>query len=168
MAKAQIRLAFRTIINKDSQSRWEKYVWDSTYQEFLMQSQLYNDAENPWTTFKQLLTKNEKAEQLHFLVSMAAHPYLLQWKGLTYPMPDMLGNNYLPFQNYRLDIIDSNVKDKNAHEIGITFYSPLLTLVDIIEGHYLVSASENIYEGVETTMFKMQPRLSIVYYKPLE
>lgn len=168
MKKAQIRLAFRIVINKDSQSRWEKYVWDSTYQEFLMQSQLYNDAENLWTTFKQLLSKNEKAEQLHFLVSMAAHPYLLQWKGLTYPMSDVLGNNYLPFQNYRLDIIDSSVKDKNIHEIGITFYSPLLTLVDIIEGHYLVSTNENIYEGVETMMFKMQTRLSIVYYKPLE
>lgn len=168
MAKAQIRLAFRLIITKDSQSRWEQYVWDSTYQEFLMQSQLYIDDANPWITFKQLVSSNEKAEQLHFFVSMAAHPYLLQWKGLIYPMPDVLGNNYLPFQNYRLDIIDSSVKDKNAHEIGIAFYSPLLTLVDIIEGHYLVSTNENIYEGVETTMYKMPPRLSIVYCKPLE
>ena len=167
MAKAQIRLAFRILINKESQSRWEKFVWDSTYQEFLMQSQLFTDTENQWVTFKQLFSKNEKAEKLHFLVSMAAHPYLLQWKGLTYPMPDVLGNNYLPFQNYQLDIIDSSNKDKNAHEIGITFYSPLLTLIDIIEGHYLVTTSEKIEEGAETMMFKIQPRLSIVYYKPL-
>jgi hypothetical protein len=167
MAKAQIKLAFRIVITKDSQSRWEKFVWDSTYQEFLMQSQLYNDAENSVLTFKQLLSKNEKAEKLHFLVSMAAHPYLLQWKGLVYPMPDTLGNNYLPFNNYRLDIIDSNIKDKNAHEIGITFYSPLLTLIDIWDGHYLVSTNENITEGVETMMFKMQPRLSVVYYKSI-
>lgn len=167
MAKAQIKLAFRIVITKDSQSRWEKFVWDSTYQEYLMQLQLYNDAENPSLTFKQLLSKNEKAEKLHFLVSMAAHPYLLQWKGLVYPMPDTLGNNYLPFQNYRLDIIDSNIKDKNAHEIGITFYSPLLTLIDILDGHYLVSINGNIEDGVETMMFKMQPRLSVVYYKLL-
>ncbi len=168
MAKAQIKLAFRLVITKDSKSRWEKIVWDNTYQEFLMQSQLYNDKENPALTFKQLLSKNDKAEKLHFLVSMAAHPYILQWKGLTYPMPDNLGNQFMPFDNYRLDIIDSNFKDKNAHEIGITFYSPLLTLIDIWDGCYLVSTSENLEDGVETMMFKMQPRLSVVYYKPLK
>jgi hypothetical protein len=167
MSKAQIKLAFRVILSKDSPSRWEKFVWESTYQEFLMQSQLYNSVESPATTFKELVSKNEKAEKLHFLVSMAAHPYLLQWKGLTYPMPDNLGNSFMPFENYRLDIIDSNVKDRNTHEVGITFYSPLLTLIDIWEGHYLVSLHENIHEGVETMMFKMQPRLSVVYYKPI-
>lgn len=167
MKQAEIKLGFRIILTKDSQSRWEKFVWDSTYQEFLMQSQLFNDKENPSESFKQLLSKNTKAEQLHFLVSMAAHPYLLQWKGLTYPMPDVLGNRFLPFENYRLDIIDSSIQDKSLHEIGITFYSPLLTLLDIVDGHYLLSQQGNIADGVETMMFKMQPRLSIVFYKSI-
>ena len=152
------------MINKDSQTHWEKFIWENTYQEFLMQAQIYNDKESPSLTFKELFAKNEKAEKLHFLVSMAAHPYILQWKGKIYHLADNLGNNFLPFENYRLDIIDSHIKDKSKHEIGITFYSPLLTLIDIWEGHYLISLNENISEGVETMMFKIQPRLSVVYY----
>ncbi|NBA87277.1 hypothetical protein GVN16_16000 [Emticicia sp. CRIBPO] len=169
MPQGKIKLSFRIVISKNSVTKWEKLIWESTYKEFLMQSQLFSDRENPAQSFKQLLSQNEKASQLHFLVSTAAHPYVMQWKGLIYFLADNLGNNFLPFEQYRFDIIDSNIYDKQSHEIGITFTSPLLTLVDIWEGHYLVSLDENadpVNTGAETLMFKMQPRLSVSFFKP--
>lgn len=170
MPTGQVRFACRIVINQFSQTPWEKYIWDSTYQEFLMQSQLFNDSKMPIKTFKKLLSKNEKAQQLHFLVSTAAHPYVLQWKGVIYHLADNLGNNFMPFSNYQMDIIDSNIEDKKAHEIGLTFFTPLLSLIDIWEGHYVVAFEEEVAKitgGVETFMFKMQPRLSVAYFKPM-
>lgn len=170
MPQGQVRFAFRIVINQHSRTDWEKYIWESTYQEFLMQSQLFNEKAAPLFTFKEILSKNEKAEQLHFLVSMAAHPYILQWKGKIYHLGDNLGNNFMPFSQYKMDIIDSNIKDKNAHEIGITFFTPLMSLIDIWEGYYLISLDENLdtlSEGVQTLMFKLQARLSVTFYKPL-
>jgi hypothetical protein len=170
MPQGKIKLAFRIVINKNSPTKWEKLIWEDTYKEFLMQSQLYNDKADPAKTFRQLLSRDEKAEKLHFLVSTAAHPYLLQWKDLVYFMPDNLGNNFMPFEQYKFDIIDSNIYDQQAHEIGITFYSPLITLIDIWDGHYLVSLNETVdpvflSEGVDTLLFKMQPRLSVSFFK---
>lgn len=170
MPQGKIKLAFRAVISKNAVSRWEKLIWKDTYRELLMQSQLYNDRENPAGTFRQLVSVNEKAEKLHFLVSAAAHPYLLQWKGRVYFLPDNLGDSFLPFEHYKFDIIDSSLQDPQAHEIGITFYSPLITLIDIWEGHYLVSLSQEadiLSEGADTLMFKMQPRLSVSFFKPV-
>ena len=170
MPKGNVRFAYRIVINQHSSTAWEKYLWESTYQEFLMQAQLFNDKTQPALTFKELLSKNEKAEQLHFLVSMAAHPYILQWKSKIYHLADTLGNNFMPFNYCQLDIIDSNIKDIKAHEIGLTFYTPVLSLIDIWEGHYLISLDENLQnlsEGLETLMYKMQNRLSIAYFKPI-
>lgn len=170
MRKGNIRFAYRIVINQHSRTAWEKYIWESTYQEFLMQAQLFNDKTQPALTFKELLSKNEKAEQLHFLVSMAAHPYILQWKGKIYHLADNLGNNFMPFNHYQLDIIDSNIKDIKAHEIGLTFYTPLISLIDIWDGHYLISLDENLQnlsDGLETLMFKMQNRLSVAYFKAI-
>jgi hypothetical protein len=170
MQQGQVRFAFRIVINQYSSTAWEKYLWESTYQEFLMQAQLFNDKAQPVLTFKELLSKNEKAEQLHFLVSTAAHPYILQWKGKIYHLADTLGNNFMPFNYCQLDIIDSNIKDIKAHEIGLTFYTPVLSLIDIWEGHYLISLDENLQnlsEGLETLMYKMQNRLSVAYFKAI-
>ncbi len=169
MPSGNIKLAFRAVINKNSPLRWEKLIWEDTYKELLMQSQLYTDPEHPVKTFRQLLSRDERAEKLHFLVSTAAHPYILQWKGLVYLAPDNLGNSFLPFENYRFDILESDFRDKQQHEVAVTFYSPLLTLIDIWEGHYLISLQterQAVLAGTETLMFKMQPRLSVSYYKP--
>ena len=169
MPQGQVRFAFRIVINQHSRTAWEKYIWESTYQEFLMQSQLYNNKNEPLLTFKEILSKDENAEKLHFLISMAAHPYILQWKGKIYHLADNLGNNFMPFNNYQMDIIDSNIKDIKAHEIGITFYTPLVSLIDIWDGHYLISLDENLQnlsEGLSTMLFKLQPRLSVTFYKP--
>ncbi|MCV9927875.1 hypothetical protein OIU83_09440 [Flavobacterium sp. LS1R49] len=165
MYKAKIRLAYRIVIDNTSTLTWDKYVWEDTYKEYLMQNQQFNPEENLKNSFRELLTENEKAAQLHYLVGIAASGYVAQLKGNLHRVTDVLGNNYLPFTNYQLDIVNSDITDQSKHKIGITFYSPLLTLMDIIEGCYLVSKNCEDINGLETLMFPVQSHLSICYYE---
>ncbi|WP_281227310.1 hypothetical protein [Flavobacterium aquiphilum] len=164
MHNAKIRLAYRIVIDSNSTFLWDKYVWEDTFKEYLMQNQQFNSKENPKNTFRELLTENEKAVQLHYLVGIAANGYVEQLKENFHRVTDVLGNNYFPFVNYQLDIINTDITDQSKHKIGITFFSPILTLIDIIEGNYLVSKNNDENNGFETLMFPIQPRLSICNY----
>ena len=50
MQKAIIRLCYRKIIDINASEPWDKFVFEDTYTEFLMQSQLYNQ-EKKYTSF---------------------------------------------------------------------------------------------------------------------
>lgn len=160
---SKIRLAYRVIIDSSSTIIWDKYVFEDTFKEYKMQSQQFNSAENPKNTFRELLSENEKASQLHFLVGIAADGYIQQLKGNFYRISDVLGNQYFPFVNYQLDIINTDVTDLSKHKIGITFYSPLLSYFGIIEGNYVVSKKTENTNEYETIMFPVQEHLSICY-----
>lgn len=161
----KIRLAYRMVIDSASTFVWDNYVFEDTYKEYLMQQQLFNSKENPKPTFRELLSENEKAIQLHFLVSMAANSYVTQLKGHFYRVSDALGNHFFPFTNYELDIINTDITDISKHKIGITFYSPMLLLLDTVNGHYLVSKEVEKDNGFQTLAFAMQPNLAICYYE---
>lgn len=163
MQISKIKLAYRVIIDSSSTIIWDKYVFEDTFKEYLMQSQQFNLAENPKNTFRELLSENEKAVQLHFLVGIAADGYVKQLKGNFYRVSDMLGNQYFPFINYQLDIVNTDITDQLKHKIGITFYSPLLTYFGIIEGNYVVSKNTENTNEYETIMFPLQPHLSVCY-----
>lgn len=163
MKISKIRLAYRILIDSSSTIIWDKYVFEDTFKEYKMQSQQFNSVENPKNTFRELLSENEKAAQLHFLVGIAADGYVQQLKGNFYRVPDVLGNQYFPFINYQLDIVNSDITDHSKHKIGITFYSPLLSYFGIIEGNYIVSKNTENRNEYETIMFPVQPHLSICY-----
>ncbi|MGC4040585.1 MAG: hypothetical protein QM710_07335 [Flavobacterium sp.] len=161
----KIRLAYRTVIDSSSTFIWDKYVFEDTYKEYLMQQQLFNSKENPKATFRELVSENEKAAQLHFLVGMAASGYVEQLKGNFHRVGDALGNSFFPFTNFQLDIINTDITDSSKHKIGITFFSPLLVLIDTVNNHYLVSTETEKENGFQTLMFAMQPNLAICYYE---
>lgn len=163
MKISKIRLAYRILIDSSSTIIWDKYVFEDTFKEYKMQSQQFNSVENPKNTFRELLSENEKAAQLHFLTGSAADGYVQQLKGNFYRVPDVLGNQYFPFINYQLDIVNSDITDHSKHKIGITFYSPLLSYFGIIEGNYIVSKNTENRNEYETIMFPVQPHLSICY-----
>nr|WP_315247763.1 hypothetical protein [uncultured Flavobacterium sp.] len=163
MKISKIRLAYRVIIDSSSTIIWDKYVFEDTFNEYKMQSQQFNSAGNLKNTFRELLSENEKASQLHFLVGIAADGYVQQLKGNFHRVSDVLGNQYFPFVNYKLDIVNTDITDYSKHKIGITFYSPLLTYFGIIEGNYVVSKNTENTNEYETIMFPVQPHLSVCY-----
>lgn len=163
MEISKIKLACRIVIDSSSTFLWDKYVFEDTFKEYQMQSQQFNSDENPKNTFRELLAENEKAAQLHFLTGIAASGYVAQLKGNFHRITDVLGNNYFPFINYQLDILNTDITDISKHKIGITFYSPLLTYFGIIEGNYLVSKNIETVNEYETIMFPVQKNVSICY-----
>lgn len=163
--KSKIRLAYRFEIDQSATLTWDKYVFEDTYQEYLLQHQQFNSKENPKKTFRELLAENEKASQLHYLVGIAANNYVQQLKGNCYRITDALGKNFFPFINYQLDIINTDITDISKHKIGITFYSPLLTYLGMVDNHFLLSKNTDDCNEFETFMIAAQAHLSVCYLK---
>ncbi|HMI07449.1 MAG TPA: hypothetical protein VK528_07880 [Flavobacterium sp.] len=162
---SRIRLAYRIEIDQTASPTWDRYVFEDTFKEYGMQHQLFNSKENPKRTFRELLAENEKAEQLHYLVGLAANSYVQQLKGKLHRVADVLGNTFFPFENYRLDIVNTDIMDVAKHKIGITFYSPLFTFIDIANNCYLVSTNMERGNGFETILFPAQKNLAICYFE---
>jgi hypothetical protein len=163
MSKGIIRLSYRKVIDADSQNVWEKYVFEATYQEYLIQSQNYNP-DKKYFTFAELKHHVPNADKLHFLVSASVINYLKQLNGY---VPDILNNQgkaFLPFKNYRFEVIDSDVRYKSRHRITVEFISEPITWIDTVGNLLLVTFKETVPagdDGILTEMFTMQPFLSI-------
>jgi len=168
MQKRSIRLSYRKIIDAQCRKTWEQQVFEDSYTEFLLQAQYYNQGKK-YSTFGELLTYVPGAERLHFLVNPSVMPHLLPLNG---KMPDMLnatGQHFLPFKNFRFEIINSNIRQKAQHQVAINFLSEPLTWYDTIGSQLLVAINDTPDEEgrVPTEMFSMQPFLCIHDIKPL-
>ena len=168
MQKAIIRLCYRKVIDINSTKPWDKFVFDDTYTEFLLQSQLYNQ-EKKYASFSDIITHVPAAEKLHFLVSAAAIGYLQQLHG---KMPDLLNNLgrlFLPFTHYRFEIINSSTKDKTKHQVAINFFTGDLVWHDTINNQLLLSIPGNMENGeILTELFTLLPFVSIYSLKTPE
>jgi hypothetical protein len=136
-------------------------VFEDSYTEFLIQSQLYNP-EKKYTRFSDILQYAPGAKKLHFLVSAAVVNYI---KPLNSRMPDItsnLGKSFLHFQHYFFEIINSDIRDRSVHSIAINFYSPPLVWHDTLSDYLLLSEKKNnTPEEVQTDMLQLRPFLSI-------
>jgi hypothetical protein len=140
-------------------------VFESTYTEFQLQVQLYNQ-EKKHSTFAEILANTPAAEKLHFLVSAAIMGYLQQLKG---NIPDILNNTgkqFLRFDHYRFEIINSDIKNKKNHQVAISFYSESLLWHDTIGDYLLVSpVNAESKDEILTDLVYLQPFLSIYSLK---
>lgn len=167
MAKRIIRLLYRKVIDAKAEKAWEQHVFEDSYSEFLLQAQFYNQ-EKKYNTFGELSTHVPDAEKLHFLVSPAITGYLKQLNG---KVPDILNNtgkHFLPFKNFRFEIINSDMRNKARHQVAVSFLSEPITWHDTIGNQLLVSLNGDSEDGaVLTELFSMQPYLSIHSLKEL-
>lgn len=163
--KAKFRLAYRFVIDNNSTLLWDKYVFEITYKEYLLQNQKFNTQDNKAKTFAELLSVNEKAEQLHFLVGIAMSGYVDQLKGKLFRVPDVLGNNYFSIEGYKMDIINTDISDISKHKIGVTFFSKLMLWIDVVNNCYLCSTDTEKENGFNTIMFPMQAGLSVCFFE---
>jgi len=163
MKKRVIRLAYRKIIDTSSRKQWEKYVFEDSYKEFLLQAQFYNQ-EKKYSTFGELTAHVPNAEKLHFLVSASIVGYLKQLNGKIPDILNAVGKHFLPFKSYRFEIINSDVRKKESHQVAINFLTEPMIWYDTIGSQLLVApADNNGAEGEEvlTELFPMQPFLTI-------
>ena len=167
MKKGIVRLCYRKIMDASSQKVWDQYVFESSYKEFMMQSQLYN-REKKYNSFAELLIYVPGAEKLHFLVSSAITGYMQQLKGKVPDILNNLGKHFLEFINYQFEIINSDTKNKSAHQVAINFFSDPLVWHDAIDNYLLVSPinGKQNEDGVLSHLVQLQPFFSIYSIKP--
>lgn len=167
-AKGQVRICYRKVIDAQSQKAWDKYMFDDSYTEYRMQSQYYNQ-EKKYSNFLELVKAVPGAERLHFLVSAAITGYMQQLGG---KIPEVTNNNgqlFLPFHEYRFEILQSDVSDKSKHVVAVHFYSEFITWYDTIGENLLVALPGNDETGeIKTEMFSLRPNLSIYSLKPID
>jgi hypothetical protein len=160
-----IRLCYRKVIDINATKPWDKLVFEDTYKEFLMQAQLYNQ-EKKYASFSDIITHVPAAEKLHFLVSAAVIGYLQQLNGKVPDLLNSLGRLFLPFKNFRFEIINSDIKDKTKHQVGLNFFTDHLVWHDTINNQLLLSIPGNTENGeVLTELFTLPPFVSIYSIK---
>lgn len=161
MNRKVITLCYRKIIDAQSPGRWEKLVFEDSYTEFLIQSQLFNP-EKKHARFSEMLQNVPGTKKLHFLVSAAVVNYVKQLNNRIPDVTNSLGKSFLNFQHYFFEIINSDIKDRSAHSVAINFYSPPLLWHDSVDGYLLLSEKKdtNLLE-VQTDMLQLRPFLSI-------
>lgn len=159
MTRKNITFCYRKIIDASSEGIWEKMVFEDTYMEFLMQFQNYNQ-EQKYYTFSDLVQQVKDAGRLHYLVSPACIGYLQQ---LNEKIPDILntlGKQALTFKSFRFEIINSDIRQKSAHQVAINLYSEPLIWHETI-GEYLLVSAQTSEDPYLTDMIRMVPFLSV-------
>lgn len=127
-----------------------------------MQAQLYNQ-QGKYRSLGELLHHVPAAEKLHFLVSASIVGYLQQ---LNHKIPDIVttpGKQFLVFNHYNFELINSDIKNKNDHQVAITFFSEPLIWLDTIADQLLLAepAQPTTVDGHLIHMVKLQPFLGI-------
>ncbi|MFN8291254.1 MAG: hypothetical protein U0U70_13440 [Chitinophagaceae bacterium] len=163
-----IRLCYRKIIDVSSQGAWEKLVFESTWNEFRIQSQLYNPG-GKYRSFAEILAQNHAAERLHYLVSTAVTGYLKQLDGRIPGILNNLGKHCLDFKQYRFEIVNSDTENKTKHQVAINFFSEPLLWHDSVGEFILVSAvgAAQTEDGRLTHLIQLQPFLSVYSLKEI-
>lgn len=168
MPKKVIVLCYRKIIDSTCNNPWDRFVHEDSFAEFKMQAQFYNQEEQ-FTTFAEMLLHVPDAEKLHFLVSAAITGYLRQLNGIIPDVLDNLGRRFLTFENFKFEIINSDINHLAKHKIAINFFSKPLVWHDTIDNQLLVSQwKETNEEEILTNLFQIQPFVSIHSLKNID
>ncbi|WP_144885522.1 hypothetical protein [Lacibacter cauensis] len=165
MQQKVIRISYTKRINSSNTALWDQHVLNSSWQELLMQAQFYNQQQH--TTFRQLVQQVPSAEKLHFLVSTSVVGYLRQLNGIVPDVYSKRGVPFLPFNDFKFEIIDADFADKNTFEIQVTFYSDPLIWHETIGDTLLLSpaAEPPTKDGALTQLLQLQPSIEIYSYK---
>ncbi|MFC0513859.1 hypothetical protein ACFFGT_06600 [Mucilaginibacter angelicae] len=166
MQKRVIVLCYRKIIDIRSVKQWDKLVFESTYLEFKMQAQNFSHG-TAYTSYADLLRNVPNAQRLTGMVTPSVTGYIQQLGGI---MPDVLNNigrRFLTFSKFQLEIINSDIHDKDKHQVAVNFYSGPLVWHDTIDNYLLISedmaenqlSAEN--DSMPTNLMQLQPYVNI-------
>jgi hypothetical protein len=167
MENSIIRLCSQRCIDHTSTDAWDAAAFQSTYAEYLLQSQFYN-RDKQYPRFSALLKAVPAAVKLHFLVSAAITPLLQQLDGSLPWLQDNAGESYFRFKQYRFEVLESDVKQPALHRLAIWFYSEPMRWHAQTGNYLLVSAvnHEPGEEGFRTHLIGLPTGLSIYSFKP--
>lgn len=155
-----IRLVIRQVIDATGTTNFAKQVFHDSYEEFLLQSQVYNQAAQ-YRTFAEIVAQQPKANSLHYKTGFAVGLYIQSLNKLVPDTWDTLGNIQLSFDRHQFKIIASDTQDRQAHKVAILYYTAPLLLHSII-GDYLLLG---FHDTTDAFTLKLSEHISICNYE---
>lgn len=169
MPKAIIKLAYRQILDANSEGEFAKNILQYSYEEFKLKSQVYN-MEGKFTTFSELKANDGRANSLHYKSGFPIGGFINSLNKKIPILKDALGKD-LMFDTYQFEIIESDITDIKVHKVAIVYYTGFYSLHDAYGEYVVLSAGDNriIEAGLpqETFVLKFQPDLAICNYETI-
>lgn len=162
MALASINLSVKQYFNFMCRTDFERRIFHDTYKEFQKRSKIYS-LDQYLHTFSQMQQASEKANALHQKLQYSVMNSIAALEHKIPVLNDLEGHPVL-FDWAELHIYASDLLNKAAHVVSITYTSPKLILHEIIGDLLILS-----YNGKEheTLVVKITDNL-IVNYEQLE
>lgn len=156
MALASINLSVKQYFNFMCRTDFERRIFHDTYKEFQKRSKIYSLDQN-LHTFSQMQQANEKAitlnQKLQYSImnSIAALDYKI-------PVLSDLEDHPILFDCAELHIYASDLLNKAAHVVSITYTSQKLILHEIVGDLLVLSYSDR---GNETLVVKITENVTV-------
>jgi len=165
MALAYINLSSKQYINFMCRTDFERSIFHNTYREFQKRSKPYTQDKRSHT-FSQMLKENVKAYSLHQKLESSVTDTLISLKNKMPYLIDSQGQSIL-FDWAELHILSSDLLNKAAHVLEITYTSPKMILHKTTNDYLILSyhSKENFNE---LFMVKLTDDLVINYDKNLK
>ncbi|NII84735.1 MULTISPECIES: hypothetical protein [unclassified Pedobacter] len=158
MALASINLSVKQYFNFMCRTDFERRIFHDTYKEFQKRSKIYS-LDQRLHTFSQMQQANEKANTLN---QKLQYSVMNSIAALAQKMPVLndLEDRPILFDWAELHIYDSDLLNKAAHVVSITYTSPKLILHEIVGDLLILS-----YNGKEheTLVVKITENLIVNY-----
>ncbi len=163
-----VRFSLRRTIDKDSQSSWDKTLFEATWFEYKLQIQNFENFAR-YQSFTDFLEKEPNADTIHSRVSPAVYP-AIQSLGGKLPMVFDANGDSLALNQFYFEIRDSDFLDQSKHRIFVDLISKQFYLISISPLGFLVcdaSDAEDFANGeeVRTLLIPTQHSLNVYSYK---
>lgn len=158
MALANINLSVKQYFNFMCRTDFERRIFHDTYKEFQERSAIYSLGQH-LHTFSEMQQANEKAIALNQKLQYAVMNSIA---ALDCKMPVLndLENRPVIFDYAELHIYASDLRNKAAHVVSITYTSPELVLHEIVDDLLIMSYSAKEYE---TLVVKISENVTVNY-----
>ncbi|MBB6236742.1 hypothetical protein HDC90_001354 [Pedobacter sp. AK013] len=166
MALASINLSVKQYFNFMCRTDFERRIFHDTYEEFQKRSKIYS-LDQRLHTFSQMQQANEKANTLNQKLQYAVMNSIA---ALAHKMPVLndLEDRPILFDWAELHIDASDLLNKAAHVVSITYTSPKLILHEIVGDLLILSYNTRVHEtlvvkNTESLMVNYEHSESLVY-----
>ena len=160
MALAHINLSVKQYFNFMCRTDFERRIFHDSYKEFQKRSKIYS-LNQQVHTFSEMQQINEKTNSLHQKLQYSVM-HTIESLDHKIPVLEDLEGNALTFDWAELHIHTSDLLNKAAHVVSLTYTSPKLILHEII-GDLMVLSYSNRNAKDETLMVKITENLTVNY-----
>lgn len=172
MNKRTITLCYRKIIDVSAAKPWDKLVFEESYLEFRLQAQNFSTGTS-FTSYAELIRNIPNAQQLPAIITPAVTGYIQQLQGIIPDILNNIGRRFLEFNQFKFELINSDIQDKSKHQVAVNFYSEPVIWHETIGDFLLISAqkpepaADSLPDdkAVFTHLFHLQPYLTIYSIK---